>query len=212
MAASWAAAPALGGGLLIDGGNVALSNVAVMNNAASGGAGADGSVGRSATQAYPTGGPGAAGGAGGNARGGGIYLASGNLTLTNDLIQGNVAQGGAGGAGGRGGYGFTVTSAGDFIGSFHSGNGGPGGNGGAGGSGVGGGLYIAGGTLAPLNSVVLGANAALGGAGAPAGLAVAPACSPTTSRATAATVGRAATAAAVRCFWLAAACKSTVRA
>ena len=94
---------ALGGGLLIDGGNVALSNVAVMNNAASGAAGAAGAVGRSATAGHPTGGPGGNGGDGGNARGGGIYLAAGNLTLTNDLIQGNVAQGGAGGAGGAGG-------------------------------------------------------------------------------------------------------------
>ncbi len=101
--------------------------------------------------------------------GGGIYLATGNLTLANDLIQGNVARGGAGGAGGRGGYGFTVTSSGFYIGSFHSGNGGDGGAGGAGGSGAGGGLYIAGGTLAPLSSDVLGANLALGGAGGSGG-------------------------------------------
>jgi hypothetical protein len=160
---------ALGGGLLVDGGNVALSNVAVLNNAASGAAGADGAVGRSATTAHPTGGPGGSGGAGGNSRGGGIYLATGNLTLTNDVIQGNVARGGAGGAGGRGGNGFTIfhtTNFGfSFIGPFHSGNAGPGGNGGAGGSGAGGGLYLGGGTLAPLNSIVLGTNAALGGAG-----------------------------------------------
>ena len=116
-------ATALGGGLLIDGGNVALSNVAVMNNAASGAQGSGGAVGRSATPAHPTGGPGGNGGAGGNARGGGIYLAAGNLTLTNDLIEGNMAQGGAGGAGGRGGFGFTVFQNGSgssFIGSFHS--------------------------------------------------------------------------------------------
>jgi hypothetical protein len=40
---------ALGGGLLIDGGNVNLSIVAVLNNAASGASGAAGAVGKSAT-------------------------------------------------------------------------------------------------------------------------------------------------------------------
>ena len=66
--------PALGGGLLIDGGNVTLSNVAVIGNAASGAAGASGAGGQSATSGNPTGGPGGDGGAGGNAEGGGICL------------------------------------------------------------------------------------------------------------------------------------------
>ncbi len=164
---------ALGGGLLIDGGNVALSNVAVMGNAASGAAGAGGAAGISATAGHPTGGPGGKGSAGSNALGGGIYLGAGTLTLTSDVIEGNVAQGGAGGAGGRGGYGFTVyqTSAGSsFIGSFHAGNAGNGGAGGAGGNGYGGGLYIAAGSLAPLESgVVIEGNSAEGGAGGDGG-------------------------------------------
>ena len=77
---------ALGGGLLIDGGTVALSDVAVLSNSATG---ATGSAGRGGTAGQPTGGP---GGTGGAAKGGGIYLAAGNLTLTNDLIQSNKAQ------------------------------------------------------------------------------------------------------------------------
>ena len=99
---------ALGGGLLIDGGNVALSNVALMNDAASGAVGAGGAVGRSATAGHPRAGPAATAAPAATARGGGIYLASGNLTLTGDLIEDNVARGGAGGAGGRGGYGYSV--------------------------------------------------------------------------------------------------------
>ncbi len=164
---------ALGGGLLIDGGNVALSSVAVMGNAASGAAGAGGAGGHSATAGHPTGGPGGNGAAGGNALGGGIYLGAGTLTLTSDVIESNVAQGGAGGAGGHGGYGFSeyqTTSGNSFIGSFYAGNAGNGGAGGAGGNGNGGGLYIAGGSLAPLNSsVVLEGNSAQGGTGGDGG-------------------------------------------
>ena len=130
---------AVGGGLLIDGGQVAMSNVALMNNEAAGLSGSNGGSGHSATSANPTGAAGGAGGAGGNAQGGGIYLYAGSLTLTHDTIAGNIAQGGTGGAGGGGGYGYSSThvttpSGGTFneIG-FHSGNGGSGGNGGVGG-------------------------------------------------------------------------------
>jgi hypothetical protein len=81
---------ALGGGMLIEGANVSLSNVAVTANAAKG------ANGRTAT---------AAGGNGGNgqaARGGGIYLASGSLTLSNSTVSNNTAQGGNGGKGASG--------------------------------------------------------------------------------------------------------------
>ena len=160
---------ALGGGLLIDGGNVALSNVAVLDNAASGAAGAAGAPGAYATSANPTGGPGGNGGNGGNARGGGIYLAAGNLSLNSVVLEGNSAVGGAGGAGGQGGDGISFSSFGGF-GAFRSGNAGPGGAGGAGGSAAGGGLYVAGGSLAPLNgTVVMSGNAARGGAGGSGG-------------------------------------------
>ena len=87
---------AQGGGLLIDGGNVALSDVAVSQNAVVGAQGAEGAAGA-------TGQIGGTGGNGGAAQGGGIYLASGNLTLTHSTIFGNTAFGGSGGKGGNGG-------------------------------------------------------------------------------------------------------------
>jgi hypothetical protein len=61
--------PALGGGLLIDGGTVSLTTVALMNNAANGAAGASGATGQQATKAHPTGGPGGNGGNGDDAPG-----------------------------------------------------------------------------------------------------------------------------------------------
>src|SRR5262249_42027345 len=73
-----------GGGLLVDGGAVALTDVTVAGNQAVGAAGT-------------------AGANGGNALGGGIYLAGGSLTLNHDIIQGNVARGGTGGNGWAGG-------------------------------------------------------------------------------------------------------------
>ena len=143
---------ALGGGLLIDGGTVALSDVAVLSNSATA---ATGSAGRGGTAGQPTGGP---GGAGGAASGGGIYLAAGKLTLTNDLIQSNKAQAGGGGRGGGGAF---------FSDGARGGPGGPGGDA------AGGGLYIALGATAPLNTnVVFQFNAAIagfGGGGGPGG-------------------------------------------
>ena len=87
-----------------------------------------------AARRFGKGGPGGTGGAGGDAQGGGIYIFRRPLTLSNDQIQGNLAQGGAGGAGGVGG------SAGSSAGN--TGTGGPGGNGGAGGNAQGGGIYL----------------------------------------------------------------------
>ena len=167
-------AGALGGGVLIDGGTVALSNVELMKNAADGSSGAGGTNGHSATTNNPTGGAGGDGRNGSNAAGGGIYLSAGSLNLSHDVIQGNTAQGGAGGKGGDGGLGYSVyvttTSFGfstSVIG-FVSGSGGPGGNGGAGGSADGGGLYVAGGTLSLSNDTFTG-NLAAGGAGGAGG-------------------------------------------
>ena len=73
--------------MLIDGGTVAMSKVAVMDNTAAGKSGSNGANGHSATAGHPTGGAGGDGTAGGDARGGGIYLAGGKLTLTDDLIR-----------------------------------------------------------------------------------------------------------------------------
>jgi hypothetical protein len=158
--------PALGGALLIDGGNVTLSHMDLVANVAQGAAGAAGSSGAAATAGHPTGGTGGKGGAGGAAAGGAIYLYTGNLTLTSVTLQDNRAEGGAGGRGGKGGNGFTHNASG-VIG-YHSGNGGAGGQGGAGGSAAGGAIYVASGTLGMENDT-LSQNAALGGFGGDGG-------------------------------------------
>jgi hypothetical protein len=95
---------ALGGGLLIEDANVTLSNVALQDNKAQGAAGAAGKTG-------VVGAKGSAGGAGQDASGGGIYLASGTLALFNDTLSGNAARGGVGGAGGAGGGQGTKSAA-----------------------------------------------------------------------------------------------------
>ena len=74
---------ALGGGILIDGGQVTLSHASVIGNAVSGGMAA---------------GP----GGGGSAQGGGIYLATGQLTVRNSQVLHNTAAGGNGNDGGNG--------------------------------------------------------------------------------------------------------------
>jgi len=144
---------ALGGGLLIDDANVTLTNDAVQNNVAQGAPGAAGAAGAI----------GAAGGAGGNAdnaSGGGIYLASGTLSLFTDTISGNAARGGMGGMGGMGG--------GQGAKSAPAVTPGPGGPGGNGGSGAGGGIYAAGGTVLLQNDTFR-SNQAVGGPGGTGG-------------------------------------------
>ena len=158
-------ASAVGGAFLVDGGQVALSKVTLMNNEARGTTGAQGSVGASRTA-----GPGGPGHAGGNSQGGAIYLAAGSLTLTDDKITGNIAQGGAGGEGGTGGL------AGSFTRGFRGRRnhfefqemGGAGGTGGQGGVGAGGALYVAGGAVAFSGGSMTG-NSAVGGAGGDGG-------------------------------------------
>jgi hypothetical protein len=146
---------AVGGGLLIDGGSVTLSNVVVTRNYASGADRASGSAGSKGE-------PGEAGGVGRPGRGGGIYLADGKLTLFNSTISSNVARGGAGGNGGAGAIGEA---------------GGAGGSGGSGAWAAGAGIYQAGGDLVRGSStnpapgltsgyrMLIANNAALGGHG-----------------------------------------------
>jgi fibronectin-binding autotransporter adhesin len=152
----------VGGGLLIDGGAVALSNVKLTNNDAVGTTGTTGFQGASRT-----GGPGGRGGAGGNGEGGAIYMAAGSLTLNNDLITGNSAQGGLGGLGGSGGLGGTLTPFGFFYFPREV-SGGPGGTGGVGGSGQGGGVFINGGKVFITGGSITGNNA-VGGQGGDGG-------------------------------------------
>ena len=64
-------------------------------------------------------------------QGGGFFLAAGSLTLNNDTISGNSAQGGAGGAGGAGGRRLYLDpELQSFTGAQTGGAGGDGGNGG----------------------------------------------------------------------------------
>ncbi len=72
----------VGGGLLIEGGNVSLSHVNMRSNEAVGVTGARGSSGASIVAA-----PGGVGGTGKTGKGGAIYLASGSLTLKDDVIE-----------------------------------------------------------------------------------------------------------------------------
>jgi hypothetical protein len=141
---------ALGGAVLIDGGTVAMTSVAISNNVAQGARGADGHAG-------DTGQAGGDGGAGGNARGGGIYLGAGSLTLTNDVLSGNIAQGGAGGSGGNAGNVNAVKSP-------VATTGGAGGNGGNAGTAAGGAMYVAGGKLVVADDTFA-TNQAAGGFG-----------------------------------------------
>ena len=128
------------GGAIYTQGALTLNGVTVQNNTAQGVNGTQGVNG-------------GAGGNGGDAFGGGVYVAAGTATLTNDTLSGNTAQGGGGGNACAGG--------------IHGGGGGGRGNGGSGGGGgsaSGGGVCVAGGTAA-LNNDTLSGNSAHGGGG-----------------------------------------------
>ncbi len=102
----------------------------------SGGNGAGGASGKAA-------GNGGSGGAGGSGFGGGLYVGTGTVTLSNDQLTANTAEGGAGGNGGQGGTGGSGGPGGSggagAAGAWGSAGGGAGGNGGKGGTGGGGG-------------------------------------------------------------------------
>jgi hypothetical protein len=132
---------ALGGGLLIDGGMVALTSVDLVNNIAWGAPGTAGSNGTNKAQRGGNGGPGK------EAEGGGIYLAGGTLSLNDTTFSQDFAWGGRGGAGGKGGP-----------------SGGAGGSGASGGDGIGGGAYVAGGSVTGSDNQFL-SDAAVGGSG-----------------------------------------------
>ncbi len=148
----------VGGGLLMDGGLVSMSNVSMTGNSAHGATGSTGFVGASVT-----GGPGGPGSAGAPGQGGAIYLAAGSLTLDNDVIMGNTAHGGKGGIGGTGGLGGTLTPEGFFYFPRRV-PGGAGGTGGQGGSGGGGGVFVNGGKVSITSGSITGNNA-VGGTG-----------------------------------------------
>ena len=122
------------GGAIFSSGTLALSGVTVTGNEALGLNGAPGQ-------------PGVAGGNGGDAYGGGIYVGEGSVTLSNDTFSSNNAVGGQGGGG-----------SGPYTGSGA-------GNGGNGGGGSGGGLYVAAGSVTLTNDTFSGNNAVGGNGG-----------------------------------------------
>jgi CSLREA domain-containing protein len=140
---------AAGGGLYVAGGTATLTNDTLDANRARGGAGGTGGPGFG-TPANPGILPGT-GGLGGSASGGGLYMAGGTATLTNDTLNGNLAQGGVGGTGGSG----------PVVGPGFAG-------GGVGGTGAGGGVEVAGGTATLTNDTLAG-NRAQGGVGGTGG-------------------------------------------
>ncbi len=178
-AASWVVGgqpeSANGGGVCIAGGTATITDATLSSNTAQGGFGTLDGLGTVA------GGvglkphvPGASG------YGGGLYVAAGAVTLSDDTLSANAALGGSGGDGGNG-YGGGVYVAGGSVTlsndtlSADTATGGVGmwglyefkNNGGAG---FGGGLYAAGGSVTMRDDTVT-ANAANGGAGSAGGAA-----------------------------------------
>jgi len=122
------------------GGQLTLSQVALVSCEAVGGAGGNGGDGKTVSRG--AGSPGGAGGAGGDARG--AIFAEGALTLVQSSITGCVSIGGGGGTGGLYGYG-------GFPGYIHY----AAGAGGTGGHARGGGIFATGGgTLLVSNSTI----------------------------------------------------------
>jgi hypothetical protein len=162
---------ALGGGILINGGDVTLEHVVIANNVARGGNGA----------------PGNPGGDGHNAQGGGLYSNAGSLDISGSRLSNNLAAGGYGGygnqvyggAGGAGqggglyGSGGLLALSGSTVASNQAtgGRGGDGGagvsitnDGGPGGAGQGGGLYTTG-SLLEISASSIASNQTTGGGG-----------------------------------------------
>ena len=91
-----------GAGLLNQGGQVTLTSVKILNNAA---VSANATAGQNGTGGGLDGNAGSPGGSAGSAAGGGIFNNAGSLSLVKCVIAGNQAVGGAGGNGGQGGNG-----------------------------------------------------------------------------------------------------------
>jgi hypothetical protein len=141
--------PACGGGLYVAAGTITLTNDTLSGNSAQGGGGGRGhdEIGLNDF--------GCPGGNGSDAFGGGVYVAGGTATLTNDTLSGNSAQGGGGGTGGTGGD--------PTFGRGGSGNGGNGGNA------SGGGLSIVSGSTVALANTLIAQDTLAAGTGGIAG-------------------------------------------
>jgi hypothetical protein len=88
---------AYGGGIWSSGVLTLENNTQVVYNRVNGGTGGQGVLEHLPDYNYY-----GNGGAGGNAYGGGVYVAGGTVTVTNATLSGNTAQGGSGGLGGPG--------------------------------------------------------------------------------------------------------------
>ncbi len=131
-----------GGGLLIDGGTVTLTNAVVQGNTVMG------------ADVKAAANPGDTGQVGQSACGGGICLAAGSLTIMGTTLRGNVVKGGKGGDGGA-------------AGQQNAGDRGP--TGGPGGEANGGAVYVSAGTLVVQGGSIKD-NQVLGGPGGAGGL------------------------------------------
>ncbi|MCB9896013.1 MAG: hypothetical protein H6839_16385 [Planctomycetes bacterium] len=160
-------AQARGGGLYCAAaGTIAINGSTISGNVAAAGSGGNGGRGGDALANGVTpviaanGGNGGNGGNGIQASGGGLYVSSGTISLSECCVSGNSATGGAGGTGGQGGDGSAAGSA-----VTSSGAGGSGGNGGGSGLGGGGGFFLANGSLTIVNTTVSGNTASSGDGG-----------------------------------------------
>ena len=136
--------------MYVAGGSVTLTNDALSgNNAVGGNGGARAGFNKGYTDSGTILLPGGTGN-GGAGSGGGLYLAAGSVTLTNNTLSGNQADGGNDAIGLR-----TAPGNGEISGEV---------GGSGGGAGSGGGLYVATGTLTLANDT-LNSNQAGGGSG-----------------------------------------------
>jgi hypothetical protein len=162
--------PGQGGGIFDSSGELSLTDVVLINCAATGSAG---------TAQSPN---------GGSAQGGGLYFSGDRLTISNSTFTGDTATGGAGAvatvSGGNGGNGGAAQGGAIFVSAHHvllqnatftnnsavggAGGAANGGNGGRGGNGFGGALFTDSGKTTVKNCTFTG-NQANGGAGGAAG-------------------------------------------
>ena len=151
---------AAGGAIYMEGGgDLTLTSVSFLGNAANGGDGGAGGQGMD-VPGIGVGGAGGEGGSGGYAVGGAIYMVGGTTAISGCTFDGNLASGGGGGDGGRGGNNSISASR----------TGGDGGGGGGGGIGFGAGVNVVFGTFS-LTACTVRNCSAIGGSGGAGGTA-----------------------------------------
>ncbi len=138
---------AKGGAVANYGGNVSFTSATFTSSLAVASSGSVGGSGGPGLNAANNGAPGGAGGAGftggrgGDAVGGAVFNAKGDLSILNSVFTANQAFAGLGGMGGGGGVGGVGGGGSSKVNGGVGGTGGAGGAGGAGGNAQGGGFY-----------------------------------------------------------------------